>query len=146
MKKTFYLNVHQMQSEHGNAKMSTLFSRIDQHFIAKHFERKDLMRIYKDIPLSLDSLYSDHDYVKRQHGHDVQVHLDSQQFGQSLAMNPASKKKRRQIQVVKDSFLQSEESMFQQLQGIFSELQKKDASKTMLELTEILMRVSGDVG
>jgi hypothetical protein len=61
-------------------------------------------------------------------------------------MNPASKKKRRQIQVLKDSFLQSEESMFQQLQGIFSELQKKDASKTMLELTEILMRVSGDVG
>jgi hypothetical protein len=27
-------------------------------------------------------------YVKRQHGHDVQVHLDSQQFGQSLVNEP----------------------------------------------------------
>ena len=71
VKKTFYLNVHQMQSESGNSKMSTLFSRIDQYFIEKHFERKDLMRIYKDIPLSLEKLYTDHDYVKRQHGHDV---------------------------------------------------------------------------
>ena len=36
--------------------------------------------------------------------------------------------------------------MFQQLQGIFGELQKKDPSKTMLDLTEILMKVSGDIG
>ncbi len=73
VKKTFYLNVHQMQtqSEGGTAKMSSLFSRIDQYFIEKNFERKDLMRIYKDIPLALEKLYTDHDYVKRQHGHDV---------------------------------------------------------------------------
>ena len=45
--------------------MSNLFSRIDQYFIEKHFERKDLMRIYKDIPLALEKLYTDHDYVKR---------------------------------------------------------------------------------
>ena len=70
VKKTFYLNVHQMQTQSeggggGNAKMSNLFSRIDQYFIEKHFERKDLMRIYKDIPLALEKLYTDHDYVKR---------------------------------------------------------------------------------
>ena len=53
VKKTFYLNVHQIQTEEP-ARLSSLFSRIDQWFIEKNQERKDLMRIYKDIPLGLE--------------------------------------------------------------------------------------------
>ena len=53
------------------ARLSSMFSRIDQWFIQKNQERKDLMRLYKDIPLSLEQLYSDHDYIRRQHGHDL---------------------------------------------------------------------------
>jgi hypothetical protein len=53
VKKTFYLNVHQIQSEEP-ARLSSMFSRIDQWFIQKNQERKDLMRLYKDIPLSLE--------------------------------------------------------------------------------------------
>ncbi len=70
-KHTFYLSVHHIQHS-GNA-LSGLFSKLDQHFIANHNDRRDLMRMYKDIPLSLDQLYTDSDYVRRQHGHDVQV-------------------------------------------------------------------------
>ena len=49
VKKIFYLNVHQIQTKEP-ARMSTLFSRIDNHFIIKNQERKDLMRLYRDIP------------------------------------------------------------------------------------------------
>ena len=45
--------------------MSGMFSKIDKWFIERNQERKDLMRMYKDIPVSLEKLYSDHDYVRR---------------------------------------------------------------------------------
>ena len=29
------------------------------------------MRLYRDVPVALDRLYKDRDYVRRTHGHDI---------------------------------------------------------------------------
>ena len=60
MKKVFYLNVHHIENQSDKEpRLSNLFSKIDQNFITKNQERKDLMRLYKDLPQALDKLYTD---------------------------------------------------------------------------------------
>ena len=52
-------------------RLTTLFAKMDKHFIKKFYERKDMMRTYRDIPLALDRLYKESDYIKDRHGHDL---------------------------------------------------------------------------
>jgi hypothetical protein len=73
---------------------------MDRHFIHKFRDRKDMLRTYRDIPLALDRLYKESDYVKERHGHDLQICIDPQ---------ITSKKRRRQVTLVKDSFSTDEE-------------------------------------
>lgn len=49
---------------------------MDRHFIKKFYDRKDMMRTYRDIPLALDRLYKESDYIKERHGHDLQISID----------------------------------------------------------------------
>jgi uncharacterized protein YfbU (UPF0304 family) len=56
-----------------------------------------------------------------------------------------SKKKRRQVTLIKDSFGVDEEGMFQRLHRAFSELSEEFGGKTIFEITDIFMRVSGDL-
>jgi hypothetical protein len=69
-------------------------------FIRKFFDRKDMLRTYRDIPISLDRLYKEGDYIKERHGHDLQINIDP---------TISSKKRRRQVTLVKDSFSTDEE-------------------------------------
>jgi hypothetical protein len=57
----------------------------------------------------------------------------------------ASKKKRRQVTLVKDSFGMEEESLFEKLHRVFEELSKEFGGKTVVDITDVFMRVSGDV-
>lgn len=104
VKKVFYLSVHQLQTK-AAAKLDCIFSQIDQYLILKNGDKKDHMKHYRDIPLPLDRLYKEHDYVKSRHGHDLQVKFEA-------AQAIPSKKRRRQVTAVKDSFGMEEESMF----------------------------------
>ena len=69
-----------------------------------------MVRAYKDIPVALNSLYKDHDYIKRRHGQDIQVTVDSQ-VGVPSALG-AGRKRRRQVTLIKDSFTYEEENAF----------------------------------
>ena len=51
--------------------VSNIFSAIDQHYLSQFNERKEMVRAYKDIPVALNSLYKDHDYIKKRHGQDI---------------------------------------------------------------------------
>ncbi|TNV75725.1 hypothetical protein FGO68_gene14818 [Halteria grandinella] len=125
--------------------MSTLFSRIDAHFIKKNFERKDLMRMYKDCPMAIEQLYLDKDYVKRTHGHDLTIHFETTATHHHQSLT--AKKKRRQVTLIKDSFTTFESTHFAQLQSIFHELMQSGSKQmSMFEMADIFMRVSGDVG
>ena len=86
-------------------KLNSLFARLDEHFLKKNVERKDLMRQYKDIPLPLSELYKNPDYIKNRHGHDLQIKIDT-------TTGQISKKKRRTVTLIKDSFGIDEESTF----------------------------------
>ena len=48
--------------------LSKVFASLDTHFLAQFSERKDMIRCYKDIPMPLQQLYSDPDYVHKRHG------------------------------------------------------------------------------
>ena len=72
----------------------------------KYFEKKEIMRPYRDIPIALDRLYKDKDYIKDRHGKDLQIIIDSQ---------ISSKKRRRQVTLIKDSFSTDEEQVFLKL-------------------------------
>ena len=80
--------------------LSAMFSKMDRHFIHKWQDKKEMMRTYRDIPLALDRLYKESDYVKERHGHDLQISIDP---------HITSKKRRRQVTLVKDSFSTDEE-------------------------------------
>lgn len=56
---------------------SSIFSAIDKNFIRKFYDRKDMLRTYRDIPISLDRLYKEPDYIKERHGHDLQINIDA---------------------------------------------------------------------
>jgi len=96
------------------------------------------MKHYRDIPVALDRLYKEPDYVKSRHGHDLQIKFEAQQAVHS-------KKRRRQVTLVKDSFGAEEEGMFQKLHAAFSQLSEEFGGKTFFEITDVFMRVSGDM-
>ncbi len=95
------------------------------------------MKHYRDIPLPIERLYKEPDYVKNRHGHDLQIKIEPQQV--------QSKKKRRQITLIKDSFGVDEEGIFQRLHSVFTQLSEEFGGKTIFEITDIFMRVSGDL-
>ena len=41
-----------------------IFSTIDQHFLSEFHERRDMIRCYRDIPMALNTLYREPDYIK----------------------------------------------------------------------------------
>lgn len=86
--------------------------------------------------MTLERLYKDTDYIKNRHGHDIQVRID---------MNVTNKKKRRLITMVKDSFGIDEESTFKRLHAAFTEISQEFGGKSIFEITEIFMKVSGDI-
>ncbi len=51
---------------------------IDSKFIKKFSDRKEMLKTYRDIPLSLDRLYKESSYIKDRHGHDLQISIDPQ--------------------------------------------------------------------
>ena len=70
VRKQFSIDIHQISQKSCN-RVSDLFARLDTYFLTKHAERKDLLRMYRDIPLPLNKLYHDSDYVLERHGHDI---------------------------------------------------------------------------
>ncbi|CDW86198.1 UNKNOWN [Stylonychia lemnae] len=134
-RKIFFLDVHQLQSK-DQSRLDSIFSTIDQYLIAKNSDRKDHLKHYRDIPIPLEKLYKDSDYVKNRHGHDIQVKIDPY---------VQNKKKRRQISLIKDSFGQEEEVLFQRLNQAFASLANEFEGRSIFEITEIFMRVSGDL-
>ena len=95
-----------------------------------------MLRTYRDIPIALERLYKESDYIKERHGHDLQIMIDPQ---------ITSKKRRRQVTLVKDSFSTDEEQVFLKLHQTFLELQQKYTDKTIYDITDIFMKVSGDI-
>lgn len=67
----FEVDISALRDEPDANRLSGLFSKIDRHFINKFQDRKDMIRTYRDIPLALDRLYKESDYVKDRHGHDL---------------------------------------------------------------------------
>lgn len=57
----------------------------------------------------------------------------------------SSKKKRRQVTLVKDSFGMEEENLFEKLHKVFEELSKEFGGKSVVEITEVFMKASGDI-
>eukprot|EP00347_Sterkiella_histriomuscorum_P000807 403374436 len=141
VKKIFYLDVHQLQTK-NSSRLNSIFSTIDDYLICSktsgNSERsRDLQKHYRDLPMPIQSLYKNTDYVKQRHGHDLQIKID---------MNVTNKKKRRQITMVKDSFGIEEESIFQKLHAAFTQIsQEFGGTKSIFEITDIFMRVSGDI-
>lgn len=64
-------------SESSRSKLSSLFAKMDKQYIKQNAERKDIMRTYRDIPISLNRLYRDDSYVNKRHGADLSVLIDS---------------------------------------------------------------------
>ena len=78
IKKTFEVDMASLQPKSEDSCLTTIFSKIDKHFIKRYHERKDMLRTYRDIPLSLDRLYKESDYIMSRHGHDLQICIDPQ--------------------------------------------------------------------
>jgi hypothetical protein len=76
--RTFEVDVTKLTDQGHKAKLSGLFTKMDSHFIRKFSDRKDMLRTYRDIPLSLDRLYKDSGYISQRHGHDLQICIDPQ--------------------------------------------------------------------
>ena len=51
--------------------INSIFSQIDQKYLNSFNEKRDMLRCYRDIPIALNRLYQDHDYIKRRHGTDI---------------------------------------------------------------------------
>ena len=100
IKKSFTVDLSKVHPKKDEQGLSAMFSKMDRHFIHKFQDRKDMLRTYRDIPLALDRLYKEADYVKERHGRDLQICIDPQ---------ITSKKRRRQVTLVKDSFSTDEE-------------------------------------
>ena len=67
--------MHKVAEQECN-RVNSVFSQIDDHFIKKNCDRKDLMRQYKDIPMPLDRLYKEQNYIKSRHGKDLQIKIE----------------------------------------------------------------------
>ncbi len=48
--------------------VDSIFSKIDSNYLKHFMNNKDLLKQYKEIPISLEKLYIDHEYVKLRHG------------------------------------------------------------------------------
>lgn len=83
------------------------------------------MRTYRDIPISLNRLYRDDSYVNKRHGADLSVLIDSQ---------ITSKKRRRQVTLVRDSFSTDEEQVFLSLHQVFGSLLNEFPERTQEEI------------
>lgn len=75
VKKTFFLNVHQLQTKDSD-RLNNIFSSIDSWLINKNLDKKDRMKHYRDIPMPLERLYKESDYIKSRHGHDLQIKIE----------------------------------------------------------------------
>ena len=99
-RQVFTVDIASIKPVESDRRLTTLFSKMDRHYIKKNAGKKEMLRTYRDIPLALDRLYKESDYIKNRHGHDLQVCVDP---------HLTSKKKRRQVTLVKDSFSTDEE-------------------------------------
>lgn len=95
-----------------------------------------MLRTYRDIPLALERLYKEPDYIISRHGHDLQICIDREL---------TSKKRRRQVTLIKDSFSTDEEQVFLKLHQTFLELTQKYPEKSIYDMTDLFMKVSGDI-
>ena len=74
------------------------------------------MRLYRDIPLGLEQLYKDGDYIKRTHGHDLSISIENNVNGfLGVSGGGLNKKRKRHVGLVKDSFSPDEDKMFAKL-------------------------------
>jgi len=83
--------------------LSNTFSDMDQYYIRKNMDKKECLRTYKDMPVHPLELYKDPDYIMRKHGKDLQVVIDA---------TVQNKRRRRKVELVKDSFDDQEEDIF----------------------------------
>lgn len=97
-----------------------------------------MIRVYKDIPVALSKLYQEPDYIKNRHGLDLQVTFET-------SSGVSGKKKKRIVTLIKDSFTAEEEHVFQKLHNTFQTLSEQFGNKSIFEITDAFMRVSGDV-
>jgi len=117
-----------------HSKLSNIFSLLDEHFIQAHQERKELLRSYKDMPVPAEKLYKEPNYILNKHGKDLQVMVDP--YNQS-------KRRKRRVEVIKETYDDTEESMFNRMHASFSKLSEQ-YGKTEMEISQIFMSVSGD--
>ena len=74
-----------------------------------------MLRHYRDIPIALSKLYVQPDYIQQKHGNDLLLTIEGNglptevKSEQKLIAISGQKKKRRQVQLVKDSFNSEEE-------------------------------------
>ena len=71
IQKDFSVDIAGLQFKEDDGRLSSLFSKIDKHFIKKFHDRKDMLRTYRDIPIALERLYKESEYIKERHGHDL---------------------------------------------------------------------------
>ena len=102
-KKVFKIDLSDLAPVRKN--VSKVFSILDNHFLNQFNERKDMIRCYKDIPVALNKLYQEPDYIKSRHGLDIQVTIE---IGNGIG----GKKRKRVITLIKDSFSAEEEHVF----------------------------------
>ena len=126
-----------------------MFAKMDNEFL-KHFsDRKDMLRTYRDIPIALQKLYSQPDYIRSRHGNDFLVTIDGNggltQVKAELALQAGQKRRKRLVAMVKDSYTAEEEQVFERLHQAFQELADEFGGKTIFEITDIFMKVSGDL-
>ena len=77
--RTFTVDLRQLSKKPHSA-TSSVFSRLDAHYLNTFGDRKDMLRQYRDIPMALGSLYkgSEHsDYIKNRHGNDLMVTIEN---------------------------------------------------------------------
>ena len=117
-----------------------------------------MMRQYRDIPLAYGLLYKDSHYVKDRHGNDLQITIDlpshtgapaasslAASTGAQLVSGQVRTRRRRQVTIVKESFSADEEHVFERLHEAFTTLAEEFGGKTIFEITDIFMKVSGDM-
>ena len=107
-----------------------------------------MLRTYKDIPVALGKLYDEEesDYVKQRHGNDLQISIEGYGGATTVTSFAVTKRRKRQVAMLKDSFSADEEHVFERLHTAFSELAEEFGGKTIFEITDIFMKVSGDLG
>lgn len=104
-KKTFKIDLADLAPTRKS--VSSVFSAIDKHFLSQFHERRDMIRCYRDIPIALNQLYTESDYILKRHGQDLQVTIDLHPIQKA-----GQKKRRRQVTLVKESFSAEEEHVF----------------------------------